>query len=126
MRPCSTFRRVRQPDDLTIVGQALAHEDLGDAAGAYELIRAASQKGKPSPLLVVMSGYFALLAGRVEEARSRLEAAVTLPPPAPRLARPLLAQIALVQNRKDAAQTEASQALAQPLIRPWRCSAWAW
>ena len=60
-----------------------------------------------------MSGYFALLAGRVEEARSRLEAAVTLPPPAPKLARPLLAQIDLVQNRKEAAQAEASQALAQ-------------
>ena len=60
-----------------------------------------------------MSGYFALLAGRVEEARSRLEAALTLPPPAPRLARPLLAQIDLVQNRKEAAQAEASRALAQ-------------
>ena len=107
------FRRVRQPDDLTIVGQALALEYLADASGAYELISRASQNGKPSPLLVVMSGYFSLLAGRVEEARSRLEAALTLSPPAPRLARPLLAQIDLVQNRKDAAQAGASQALAQ-------------
>ena len=106
------FQRVRQPDDLTVVGQALARENLGDAAGAYEIIRAAGRKGKPSPLLAAMSGYFALLAGRVEEARSRLQAAVTLPSPAPRLARPLLAQIDLVQNRKEAAQAEASQALA--------------
>ena len=29
------FQRVRQPDDLTIVGQALARVDLGDAVGAY-------------------------------------------------------------------------------------------
>lgn len=102
------FRRVRQPDDLTTVGVALAREDLGDAAGAYGLIKAASQKNQASPLLAVMSGYFALMAGRVEEARSRLEAAVTLPTPAPQVALPLLAQIALVQNRKDAAQIEAS------------------
>lgn len=107
------FRRVRQPDDLTVVGQALAREDLGDAAGSYELIRAAGRKGKPSSLLVAMSGYFALMAGRVEEARSQLQAAVNLPPPAPRLARALLPQIDLVQNRKEAAQTAASQALAQ-------------
>jgi tetratricopeptide (TPR) repeat protein len=107
------FQRVRQPDDLTVVGQALARENLGDATEAYEIIRAAGQRGKPSPLLAAMSGYFALLAGRVEEARARLQAAVTLPAPAPRLARPLLAQIYLVQNRKEAAQAEASQALAQ-------------
>ncbi|OGR25279.1 MAG: hypothetical protein A2139_01195 [Desulfobacca sp. RBG_16_60_12] len=107
------FHGVRQPDDLTIVGQALAREDLGDATGAYEIIWAAGQKGKSSPLLVAMSGYFALLAGRVEEARSRLQAAVNLPSPAPRLARPLLVQIDLVQNRKEAAQAEASQALTQ-------------
>jgi tetratricopeptide (TPR) repeat protein len=106
------FQGVRQPDDLTVVGQALALVDLGGAAGAYELIRAAGQKGKASPLLMAMSGYFALLAGRVDEARSRLQAAVTLPPPAPRLALPLLAQIDLVQNRKEAAQAEASRALA--------------
>ncbi len=107
------FRRVRQPDDLTLVGQALAREDLGDAPGACELIKAASQKNPNSPLLAVMSGYFALQARRVEEARTRLEAAVTLPAPAPQLALPLLAQIALVQNRKDAAQNEASRALTQ-------------
>jgi tetratricopeptide (TPR) repeat protein len=107
------FQRVRQSDDLTVVGQALAREHLGDATGAYEIIRATGQKGKPSPLLAAMSGYFALLAGRVEEAHSRLQAAVHLPSPGPRLARPLLAQIYLVQNRKEAAQAEASQALAQ-------------
>lgn len=107
------FRRVRQPDDLTVVGQALALQDLGNTTGAYELIRAASRQGKPSPLLVAMSGYIALMAGRVEEARSLLQSAVQLPPPAPRLARPLLPQIDLVQNRKEAALAAASQALAQ-------------
>jgi tetratricopeptide (TPR) repeat protein len=107
------FRQVSQPDDLTKVGQALALEHLGNSAGAYKLIRTAGLRGKPSPLLVAMSGYFALLNGRVEDARSRLQAAVALAPPAPRLARPLLAQIDLVQNRKAAAKTEATQALAQ-------------
>lgn len=107
------FRRVRRPDDLTVVGQALARENLGDATGAYELIQAAGQRGKPSPLLAVMSGYFALMAGRVDEARSRLQSAAQLPPPASRLARALMPQIDLVQNRKDAAQAAASQALAQ-------------
>jgi tetratricopeptide (TPR) repeat protein len=107
------FEGVRQPDDLTVVGQVLGRYELGDATGSYELIRAASQKGKPSPLIVVMSGYAALMSGRVKEARSRLEAALNLPPLAPRLARPLLVQVDLVQNRKEAAQTEASQALAQ-------------
>ena len=107
------FQGVRQPDDLTIVGQALGRYELGDATGPYELIRAASQKGKPSPLLVTMSGYAALMSGRVKEARSRLEGALNLPPPAPRLARPLLVQIELVQNHKEAAYTAASQALTQ-------------
>lgn len=107
------FQGAPQPDDLTVVGRALAQYKLGDAAGPYELIRAASQKGKPSPLLVAMGGYAALMAGRVQEARSRLEAALNLPPPGPRLARPLLAQVHLVQNRKAAAHREASQALTQ-------------
>jgi tetratricopeptide (TPR) repeat protein len=107
------FRRVRRPDDLTVVGQALALQDLGDTTRAYELIRAAGRQGKPSPLLVAMSGYFALMAGRVEEARSLLQSAMQLPPPAPRLARALLPQIDLVQNRKEAALAAASQALAQ-------------
>ncbi len=107
------FRRVRQPDDLTIVGAALAREDLGDAAGAYELVKTAAGKKPASPLLAAMSGYFALMSGRVPEARSRLEAAANLPAPAPQLALPLLAQIDLVQNRKDAAQTEASRALSR-------------
>jgi tetratricopeptide (TPR) repeat protein len=107
------FQSVSQPDDLTMVGQGLSRYKLGDANGLYELIRAASQKGKPSPFLVAMSGYAALMSGRVQEARSRLEAALNLPPPAPRLARPLLAQIYLVQNRKEAARTEASRALTQ-------------
>jgi tetratricopeptide (TPR) repeat protein len=106
------FGRGRQPDDLTLVGEALALENLGDAAGAYDLIKTAGKRGKPSPLMVAMSGYFALLSGRAKEARSRLEAAVTLPPPAPRLAQPLLAQIDLAQNHNQAALAEASRALA--------------
>jgi tetratricopeptide (TPR) repeat protein len=107
------FQRVRQPDDLTYVGRALARNDLDDPVGAYGVMAAAGRKGANSPLMTAMSGYFALLAGKVEEARSRLEAAAALPQPGPRLARPLLAQINLVQNRKEAALAEATQALAQ-------------
>jgi tetratricopeptide (TPR) repeat protein len=107
------FRRVRQPDDLTVVGLALAHEDLGDALGAYDLTKANRRKGTISPALEVMSGYSALLAGKVEEAKSILEGALALPAPAPQVARPLLAQIDVVQNRKEAAEIKASQALAR-------------
>lgn len=106
------FRRVRLADDRAVIGLALARYRSGDVAGAYELMQAARRKLQPTPLLVTMTGYFSLLAGRVDEARSLLEAAVHQ---APTLALPraLLTQIYLVQNRKDAARTMAAQALAQ-------------
>ena len=107
------FQRVRQPDDLTIVGQALAREDLGDAAGAYETY----QGGRPERQTLASSGrHVRLLCAHGREGGGGQVPAAGGPDPAapaPRLARPLLAQIDLVQNRKEAAQTEASQALAQ-------------
>ena len=48
-----------------MVGQALAQYRLGDAAGAYELVRQARQKLPPSPYLTVMAGYFSLMVGKV-------------------------------------------------------------
>ena len=59
------FKRVRAPDWRAVVGQALAQYRLGDAAGAYELVRQARQKLPPSPYLTVMSGYFSLMVGNV-------------------------------------------------------------
>jgi len=106
------FRRVRVADDRAVIGLALARYRLGDAAGAYELMQAARRKLQPTPFLVTMTGYFSLLVGRVDEARSLLEAAVQQAP-ALALPRALLSQIYLVQNRKDAARSMAAQALAQ-------------
>ncbi len=111
------FRRVRVQDDRAVIGQALARYRAGDAAGAYELMRASLKKLKSTPLFLTMAGYFSLLAGRVEEARNLLEAAVGQ---APSLALPraLLSQIYLAQNRKDAARAAAAQALAQNPASP--------
>jgi tetratricopeptide (TPR) repeat protein len=106
------FRRVRGANDWAVIGLALARYRSGDVAGAYELMNAARTKLKPTPLLITMSGYFSLLAGKVDQARSLLETAVQQAPDLA-LPRALLAQIYLVQNRKNLAQTTAAQALAQ-------------
>jgi tetratricopeptide (TPR) repeat protein len=106
------FRRVRQPDDLTVVGLALCRYRLGDVTGAYEYIRPACQQAGATALLTTMGGYFALMAGKADEARARLEA---VPPQSPvaTLAQSLLAQIYLAQNRKEGALKEASAALSR-------------
>jgi tetratricopeptide (TPR) repeat protein len=108
----SYFRRAHQPDDLTMVGLALSRYRLGDVTGAYEYIRPSCQKPGATPMLTTMCGYFALMAGKADEARSRLEA---VPPssPAASLAQTLLAQIYLVQNRKGAALKAAETAIAR-------------
>jgi tetratricopeptide (TPR) repeat protein len=106
------FRRVRQPDDLTMVGLALARYRLGDVTGAYEYIRSIRHNPRPSALLATMGGYFALMAGKVEEARVRLQA-VPEQAPITTLARSLLAQIYLVQNRKELALKEAQAAISR-------------
>jgi tetratricopeptide (TPR) repeat protein len=103
--------RVRQLDDRAIIGLALARYRQGDIVGAYEFIKFAGEKIRPTPLLLTMAGYFALLVGRVDEARSHLGAAVKAPAPAGMLAQAFLAQIEIVQNRKQEALADASQAL---------------
>jgi tetratricopeptide (TPR) repeat protein len=70
----------------------------------------ARQKLKPTPFLTTMTGYFALMAGQVVQARHLLETVIAQDPRAS-LAYALLAQIALVQNRKEAAQSAADRAV---------------
>jgi tetratricopeptide (TPR) repeat protein len=106
------LQRVRQPEAAALVGLALARYRLGDAAGAYGFIKEARRKLPPQPLLLTMEGFFALQVARVGEAQARLEEALKLAQDHT-LARALLAQIWLVQNRKSAARSEASRALAQ-------------
>jgi tetratricopeptide (TPR) repeat protein len=106
------FRRVAAPEAAAGIGAALARYRLGDVTGAYGLLLGAHQKLKPTPLSRTMEGYFALLVGKVAEARALLETA-SRQAPALVLPRALLAQIYLVQNRKDAARNEAAQALSQ-------------
>ena len=107
------FQKVRHPDDRAIIGLALASYRLGNVIDAYNLMKAGEQKVGPTPLMRTMTGYFALMVGRVEEAKEDLEAAIRLQPQAAVLARSLLAQIYLVQNRKETAGREATQALAE-------------
>ncbi len=105
------FSRVRQMDEMAIIGLALSRYRLGDVAGAYEAMQAAYRL-PPNPSLVAMTAFFAMVAGRVDQARSALETAVRQYPE-PVLPRALLAQIYLVQNGKDAARREASAALSR-------------
>jgi tetratricopeptide (TPR) repeat protein len=67
------FRRVRQVDERAIIGLALTRYRLGDSAGALETMQMAYRL-PPNPLLVSMASYFALLAGKVGQARAALEA----------------------------------------------------
>jgi tetratricopeptide (TPR) repeat protein len=102
------FRRVRQPLESAIIGEALARCQLGEVTGAYELVKTVRSRSRSLPLLT-MEGYLAMLVGKAEAARTLLEAAVRQTE-AP-LPRSLLAQLYLVQNRKDAALKEAAAAL---------------
>lgn len=107
-------------DARTIAGLALSRYQLGDTVGAYKLMREHRLKAPPTPLTLVMSGYFSLLSGKVEEARSLLsdcagETAAGV------MARSLLAQILLAQNRKDMAAEEAARALKDRPSSPLAC-----
>jgi tetratricopeptide (TPR) repeat protein len=106
------FQRVRSPDEMTFIGLALARYDFGEVSGAYALLKSARQKLRPTPVLLTLTGYLALAAGAAGEAVDLLTAA-SRQAPGYGLPRALLAQIYLVQNRKDAARAEAAQALAQ-------------
>jgi tetratricopeptide (TPR) repeat protein len=105
------FSRVRQTDEMAIVGLALSRYRLAEVAGAYEAMQAAHRL-PPNPSLVAMTAFFATVAGRVDQARGALESAVRQYPDAV-LPRTLLAQIYLVQNGKDAARREGAAALSR-------------
>ena len=106
------FRREAVPDAAAVIGEALARYRLGDITGGYALILSSRPRFKPTPLFLSMEGYFALLVGKVTEARGLLEAASNQAPSLV-LPRALLAQIYLVQNRKEAAKNEAARVLSQ-------------
>jgi tetratricopeptide (TPR) repeat protein len=105
------FERVTEPDDSTIIGSALARYRSGDVEGAYTLMKSGEDKFASTARFMAMSGYFALMVGRVDEAKERLEMAARQQGDSV-LPRALLSQIYLVQNRKDAASREAAAALA--------------
>jgi tetratricopeptide (TPR) repeat protein len=117
------FERARNqnaPSGLTLSGLALATYRAGDAVGAYKLMAAELKKGPPSSLMLVMSGYFSMLVGKIDQAKALLtdsrvcgrESAV---------AHSLLAQIYLVQNSKQQASSEAATAMQEnsesPIVR---------
>jgi tetratricopeptide (TPR) repeat protein len=107
-----TFQKIQRPDALAAAGLALASYRLGEPVSAYEQIKAARRQLPAGPFLLTMEGFFALQVARVEEAQASLENALKLAPDFT-LARAMLAQIWLVQNRKAQAREEASQALRQ-------------
>jgi tetratricopeptide (TPR) repeat protein len=110
------FQRVKQPGAAAVVGGALARFQLGDAVGAYDLMKSIYKPNPGPPIVTAMTGYFAMLLGKVEEARRLFSAAAAgTSSVAPVLARCYLAQMYIVQNRKDEAKFQADQALA---LRP--------
>ena len=85
---------------LTVSGLALADYRMGDAVGAYKLM-AAELKKYPSSLMLVMSGYFSMLVGKIDEAKALLtDSRISGRESA--IAHSLLSQIYLAQNSKEA------------------------
>jgi tetratricopeptide (TPR) repeat protein len=97
--------------ELAVSGLVLALYRTGNAVGAYKLMIEELRKGPaPSSLTLVISGYFSMLAGKIDEAKALLsdsrvrgrESAI---------AHALLGQIYLIQNSKEQAAAEAAAAL---------------
>lgn len=113
------FQRLKEPGPAAVLGAALARYRLGDALGAYGLVKAAYHLDPAPPVLGAMVGYFAMLVGRVAEARSLLTAAAESPDPlAGLLGKCYLAQMDLVQDRKAEARTWSDRALAMGVASP--------
>jgi len=113
------FRRIWKPGAAAVVGAALARYRLGDAFGAYNLVKAAYKPNPGPQVMGVMVGYFAMLAGKVDEARRILTAAAESPSPVAKLlALCYLAQMDIVQNRKGEARSLADRALALNATSP--------
>lgn len=105
------FRQVKTPDEVAVAGLALALYRRQEPMQAYDLMIQARRGLKPTPFFTTMTGYFALMAGQVDQAQKLLESAGAQDPQFA-LPQALLAQIALVQNRKAAAQSAADRAVA--------------
>jgi tetratricopeptide (TPR) repeat protein len=94
---------------LTVCGLALARYRTGDIVGAYRLMKAELKQSSPS-LVVVMSGYFSMLVGKIDEAKALLtDSRIRGRDEA--IAHSLLSQIYLAQNSKEQAAAEAEKAL---------------
>jgi tetratricopeptide (TPR) repeat protein len=107
------WQRVAKPGVAAVIGTALARYQSGDAVGAYDLMQAARQANPGDPVVTAMAGYFAMLIGKVPEARQLFSnAAAGSSPVARLLAWCYLAQMDIVQNRKAEARNQADQALA--------------
>jgi tetratricopeptide (TPR) repeat protein len=117
------FQRAQKqnaPQGLTASGLALAGYRTGDALGAYKLMTAELKKGPPSSLTLVMSGYFSMLVGKIDEARALLtDSRISGRESA--IAHSLMAQIYLIQNSKEQASSEAAAAIringGSPMVR---------
>lgn len=107
----NSFRQVKTPDEAAVAGMALALYRRQEPMQAYDLMIQARRQFKPTPFFTTMTGYFALMAGQVDQARKLLESASAQDPQFA-LPHALLAQIAVVQNRKTAAQSQAERAVA--------------
>jgi tetratricopeptide (TPR) repeat protein len=106
------FQRVKQPGPAAFVGAALARYQAGDAVGAYDLMQSAHKLNSANPVITAMTGYFAMLLGKVVEARQLFKtAASSSSPVAQLLAGCYLAQMDLVQNHKEEARSQAERAL---------------
>jgi tetratricopeptide (TPR) repeat protein len=109
----SFFQRVSKPGAAAVIGTALARYQAGDAVGGYDLLQAAHKANPGNPVVTAMKGYFAMLLGKVDEARQLFGAAASSSSPVARLlAWCYLAQMDIVQNRKAEARAQADQALA--------------
>ncbi len=96
--------------ELSVSGLALAGYRRGDAVWAYKLMTAELKKGPPSSLTLVMSGYFSMLVGKIEEAKALLtDSRISGRESA--IAHSLLGQIYLSQNSKEQASSEAATAM---------------
>jgi Tfp pilus assembly protein PilF len=106
------FQRVSKPGAAALVGAALARYQTGDPVRAYDLMATAHQQNPRHPVVTAMTGYFAMLLGKAEEARQLFRtAAASSSPVAQLLAQCYLAQMDLVQNRKNEAKSQADRAL---------------
>ena len=103
-------RKHNAPRGLTVSGLALARYRMGDSIGAYRLMVEELKKGPPSSLVLVMSGYFSMLAGKIDQAKALLtDSRIRGPDLA--IAHSLLSRMYLVQNSNEQAGAEAALAM---------------